>query len=405
LLAAYEQPKAHFLPLDSIRGTAALVVLIHHVAISATFHNVFGNMGPVDQPFFHNGWIFVDLFFVLSGMVIAFNYPMPPVGRFRFGDFMIRRLARIYPLHLATLCAFLLFRLARLSLVAAGLMPPTAIAGEGNDLYAFSMNLLLLHSVGFTDRLTWNGPSWSISAEFYTYVLYGVVLLAANAVRRKLFLTICFALISILSLLLIVTVLKKPSFDFHYDFGILRCTYSFFIGVLTLRVVRFISRVQTAGLAGPLQWGSLLLAVCVVVYVGSLSNLAAIAPLLFATLLGSLMAYPDTSLSRILSTPPLLWLGQRSYSIYMTHGLVIVLTEYAIRFVDRSWFQAIDRLLFDGASASFAAMMIVATVLLLSHVTYLTVEMAGSRFVKTAFAQRLGAPVESLEVLGRKRRL
>ena len=47
-----------------------------------------------------------------------------------------------------------------------------------NSSRAFVSNLLLVHSLGLHDRLTFNEPSWSISAEFYAYILFGVVVLA-----------------------------------------------------------------------------------------------------------------------------------------------------------------------------------------------------------------------------------
>ena len=96
-----------FAPLESLRGLAALVVVI--------FHAVWTN--PVTGlHFFRNGSLMVDFFFVLSGFLITHSYG----GKLRsFTEcvrFLFLRIGRLYPLHLA----FLLVFLAIVALIAAG---------------------------------------------------------------------------------------------------------------------------------------------------------------------------------------------------------------------------------------------------------------------------------------------
>ena len=59
------------MPLDSIRGLAALCVVIHHFVISKPLSELLQNKAWIDCAFFVNSWLFVDLFFVLSGIVIS----------------------------------------------------------------------------------------------------------------------------------------------------------------------------------------------------------------------------------------------------------------------------------------------------------------------------------------------
>jgi peptidoglycan/LPS O-acetylase OafA/YrhL len=47
-----------------------------------------------------------------------------------------------------------------------------------NSARAFGSNLLLIHALGLHDHLTFNGPSWSISTEFYAYIFFGLIVLA-----------------------------------------------------------------------------------------------------------------------------------------------------------------------------------------------------------------------------------
>lgn len=140
----------------------------------------FPNKAWVDVAFFHNAWMFVDLFFVLSGIVISFSYTQFDFGTFSFRDFVVRRLARIYPLHIVTLFATLGFRLLKIAVVAFGVMHLVPAETPVNNLYSFVANVFLLHALGVLDYLSWNGPSWSISAEFYTYLIFGAVLVFAQ---------------------------------------------------------------------------------------------------------------------------------------------------------------------------------------------------------------------------------
>ena len=87
--------------LDSLRGICALLV--------ATFHlNVMSHV--FELALLRNGWMFVDFFFVLGGFVIMTAYGG---GRVRTaGDgwrFLLRRLGRVWPLHLATLAVLVAF--------------------------------------------------------------------------------------------------------------------------------------------------------------------------------------------------------------------------------------------------------------------------------------------------------
>jgi len=126
--------------------------------------------------------LFVDLFFVVSGFVIASEYLGKVHGFPSIGRFIWRRLARIYPLHLATLAFYLVvafalyFGLARTDNAAR--YPLSDVPAQ----------LLLLHALD-GQRLTFNFPSWSLSAEMFCYLAFPVVALVA-ARRRSLVLAL-----------------------------------------------------------------------------------------------------------------------------------------------------------------------------------------------------------------------
>ena len=155
--------------LDALRIVAAVAVVVLHYAEytkdNAAAHFVFAHVQHFN--------LFVDLFFVISGFVIARQYLEKvdtPVGVKRF---LWRRVARIYPLHLLTLA----FYLAIAAVLQLGLA-----RGENPARYPLSdipAQLLMLHAV-VGERLTFNFPSWSLSAEMVCYLLFPLL-----AARRR----------------------------------------------------------------------------------------------------------------------------------------------------------------------------------------------------------------------------
>jgi peptidoglycan/LPS O-acetylase OafA/YrhL len=80
--------------------------------------------------------------------------------------------------------------------------------------------------VDVTDRLTWNTPSWSISAEFRTYILFALIVLLAPRYR-----TIVFAATAALGAATLVA-FSQHGIDATYDLGLPRCIFGFSVGYL-----------------------------------------------------------------------------------------------------------------------------------------------------------------------------
>lgn len=147
--------------LDGLRIIAASAVVVLHYSDYAKDHPAGRFM--VEHTLHFN--LFVDLFFVVSGFVIASQYvdkvgDLPSIGRFLW-----RRLARIYPLHLATLMFYLVIAFALYSGLAKTDNPARY------PLSDVPVQLLLLHALD-GQRLTFNFPSWSLSAEMFCYLLF-----------------------------------------------------------------------------------------------------------------------------------------------------------------------------------------------------------------------------------------
>lgn len=380
--------KAHVLPLDSIRGIAATSVVIHHLLLMPTFLAAFPHNAWINCSFFRSAWLLVDLFFVLSGIVMSLSYVDGDFERFSLREFMVRRLARVYPLHIVMLLANLLFRLLRISLVVAGIVVAAPTAFEVNNAYSFLLNVLLLHSMGFIDYLSWNAPSWSISVEFYTYLVFGLIVLIAQRMRSIAWFYALSGILVVGSLIVIVFVLGKESLGLQTDFGILRCFVSFFLGVLTVRVVRSLPARPRPVTQGALQVLAMTASVVLVSIVEAIPAASFLAPLTFALFLGSLLAFPQALLvPRILVARPLVWLGRRSYSIYMVHALVVLLAEYFVRAIGPRTIATLDSI-WAGLPASLNLAVSLAAVLAVSHLTYIYIEIPGGRFLRNLLGSR-----------------
>ena len=150
----------HNLPLTAIRGFAALWVVGHHLQFELAY---------IGYPFagwlFRPGYVAVDIFFVLSGFVItAVHRDLTCAG---LGDFFIRRIFRVYPLHLFVLA--LILGLWLWSEARFGSHDPT------ERLHALPIVVLLLQPY-LIHGLTWNTVSWSIGVELLCYALFPLVI-------------------------------------------------------------------------------------------------------------------------------------------------------------------------------------------------------------------------------------
>jgi peptidoglycan/LPS O-acetylase OafA/YrhL len=299
-----------FETLDSWRGICAILVAMMHFPAS-------GLVG--ESPLVRGAFLFVDYFFVLSGFVITHGY-----GR-KLGDgadylrFIVLRLGRIYPLHLAVLLLFVGFEAARLFvpvLRGQGALP----FGEGNTISELWSSLALLNGVGIDDRLAWNGPSWSISAEVWSYVLFGAAVLL---LQGKTWL----ALAAAVPAAALVLVHFSPKFmDATWDFGFARCVYGFAVGALLYGLcMDWLTRRQPAGLRSVAAWtaAELVAVAAVVTFVTFAARNAAgiAAPLVFAAVL-AVFVHERGLVSRLLRMRLFLWLGSLSYGIYMVHIFV-----------------------------------------------------------------------------------
>jgi len=149
------------------RFVAALLIMLYH----------FGHFAPGDGLALKNELAplrpLLDMFFIISGFLIFARYGEQVRDARSYGIYLYKRLIRLYPLHLATLSYFVLIGL----LVSVGVL---RTGGEPQlyDWSALPSNLLLIQAWGVEDRLSFNFVSWSLSAEWFAYLLLPVIIVA-----------------------------------------------------------------------------------------------------------------------------------------------------------------------------------------------------------------------------------
>ncbi|MGC2856619.1 acyltransferase family protein [Novispirillum sp. DQ9] len=365
--------QSHIKPLTSLRFFAAMMVVVLHV--KDEFGSAF-NLNDISL-MFDAGGIGVDFFFLLSAFILShvhradfLDSPWPQYKRF-----LLLRLARIYPLHLVILLLWLV-AFSLVPLIAGGLVTPQDGMAEKHSAESFFTNLLLIHAWGFHDIETWNHPSWSISSEWFAYLLFPVMIALwyriANWRLRVLAAVLAYAGSAALYVAadaydLLLTV--------HY--GNLRI---FFLFVMGVGLYDLFSWLRENGRRLPAADAVAWAAIAVTLVLMHLdASMALLVPVLAVLLLAA--ADARRSFHTVFSWSPLVYLGEVSYAIYMVHALV----EKVWEFIYRKW---LGDGFFTFETATLALLGLMAACTIGGMVLYHVVELPARRFLRRRVIER-----------------
>lgn len=298
--------------LTCCRALFAASVFAYHVNLQCQFAPLFGMAGyPVQR-----GYLGVDGFFVLSGMVLAYAHPALALTWRDARQFWAKRLVRIYPVHIAMILAFLCL------LGVGALLGLRPREPERFGLDELVNHLLLIHAWGASDRWAWNYPSWSISAEWAGYLSFPVLWMLCRRLSRA-------ALWSVLPLALLALLVTE-----HYNSGSLNLTFD---GALRRFFPEFIAGMATVplvpALARMLPGRGLSAAGVIAALAGLVTFHDALAVAGFWALLAGLLVSSAQGGRALLGrVPGLVWLGEISYAFYMSFAFVETVQATAWRY-------------------------------------------------------------------------
>lgn len=359
-------------PLTSLRFLAAFWVLLFH------FRNHLG-LGLSQIGFVADGYLGVDLFFTLSGFILAHVYLSSlESGRFGYGGFLKNRIARVYPMHLAALAAIIILFLAA-SAAGAGVGSPDAF--KWSDLPA---HVFMVHAWGTTQAVGWNFPSWSISAEWAAYLLFPLVASLVLKAQRwsgaflAATLTLCvFSFWGLSNLHQMLPWVGREFAQMTAQIGALRILPSFLLGVALYAFGR--THPAPKSWAWPIVGAS----AAWVVAVTSFGWWEAYIWVGFAGLLYGLAETSRHGVDAPMSGRLFVFLGAASYALYMIHLPIDVV-----------WFHALERIGVTETSSllvrASAVVGVFAVSIVASALAYLRLEEPARKWVRKLEWPKLG---------------
>lgn len=314
------KPVTYFSTLTPLRGIAALLTVVFHVSLM---------VGPLvnHTQVLSRMYLMVDFFFVLSGFIMCHVYGDLFSGKVTmpaFKKFTIARFARVYPLHFITLLytVILFYVSAKLGI------PKVPVLQVENSGYTIVTNLLLLQSMNLHHWFSWVHASWSISTEWWAYMVFPFLVKPFSKLSSagKIAITfLCFGGYLFITFIIIPIVPFPAEIPFvkidpnslsvnvGYQFGFIRCLCGFVLGMMMYQGFKT-------------DWGkkilgndyAFLLAV-LGLFLSMHFGLPDVITIGFLPFILLSAAYGSPSITKLFSAKPLQKLGDWSFSIYLVH--------------------------------------------------------------------------------------
>lgn len=297
--------------LTGLRTWFAFWVVVYHMTIP--------ELAPLPadgwlEPLRAKGYLAVDGFFVLSGFILSYVYRdgfmQPAPGA--YPRFLIARLARLYPVHLAM--TLVVVGMLGLMVIGSGFQPRVA---ERFSVRELVLHVSMLHGWGFSRMLAWNYPSWSISAEWFAYLCFPLVhravLRGGGRWRAGVI-----ALAALAGLALFEQIGPHGNLSYTYEFALVRIGFEFVVGAaLLMLALPWLDGAQGAG--APRRPHAALALAGAIASIFLFPDAVTVGCLALVILF---LSHPRDWLSRPLGRRPMVYGGETSYAVYMTHAIV-----------------------------------------------------------------------------------
>ncbi|MDN5088238.1 acyltransferase family protein [Aliarcobacter butzleri] len=356
-----------FLVLDSFRGIAAIIVMLYHIRIldSVTTIN-----------FFQEGGLFVEFFFVLSGFVLTHTYGYKEVS---FKKFIISRTFRLYPLHLFMFLMFFLLQIIQLICVKYGINFNKEPFSGTTAFSEIIPNLLFLQSwLPFSSPISWNQPSWSLSVEYYMYIIFFFTLFIKSNFKYFVWL-----LISFTSFYIILN-------NFQIMNEVVRGLSCFFAGALIYLFYNNYRENFEKINSNIFTSIELFLLILIIYVISNTQEYKSLFVSFIFLLIVFLFAFEKGFFSKILKMRIFQLFGKLSYSIYMTHVLIIFCIKALVTIIDKIFNKNYILIVNNSIEMDFGnifinnlvVLLIVFIVIIISIFTYKFIEIKGQEFGK-----------------------
>lgn len=268
------------------------------------------------------GWLGVDLFFILSGFVISYVHQdeFLTLHQSRFKTFLLLRLSRIYPAHLTTL--LLLIPIVYFSRVLFAYESPINLF----SLPKFLFSLFLLNGWGFDNSEGWNVPSWSVSSEWFAYLCFPLIAYYLNKLKSINTHILLILLVYFVMYSLAIVLNDATQFMLSSRFLLTRVFSEFLVGCCLFNINKLSNSSSKGNYLTTLSLLSIVI-LCILPISNFFDGIIIIA---FTVLIYGISQSGPVS-TALFANPTMLYLGKISYSIYLTHSIVLMCFNQIIK--------------------------------------------------------------------------
>ena len=296
--------------ITGLRAIAATMVVMIHTGAFADF-------GEIGQAVTFAGKYGVDIFFVISGFTIAKTFTEAK----NYQSYLIRRLLRIVPLYWLAISVAMIFWLSGAFSLPDGMQEIKSLS----NLYNYILHLSMLSYLDYRVANSVLGVEWTIPIEVFWYVCLPPILYFGKTIPRTIGMVVVLVVLTA-----VLSYVSKKLFGTSQPIKWSPIAYGhlFFLGVASYYLR---DRLKSVMSQRPNIWigvAVFFFAIALIVDFGGRSEVLAISTAILIVWVTPARAAWVTS---PLTARPILFLGSISYSIYLTHVLVLhMLGEFAM---------------------------------------------------------------------------